>query len=248
MAETQEVGAMWNDKSSMVTLNGSAVSESAVSEQLVDCRFAHVASHGFFSDSNVESIFRVDLRKISAFEGATNLGLGQWSIASRNPLLLSGLVLSGANLDVRKDDLGIPIGQDGILTGEEIASLDLRNLDLVTLSACDTGLGDVAAGEGVFGLQRAFHQAGARSVIASLWKVDDNATKVLMVEFYKNLWQKKMSKAEALRQAQISMIKNYDPKSQKLRGLGDKSVKVDPKSKSLSPRFWAAFQLSGDWR
>ncbi len=80
---------------------------------------------------------------------------------------MTGIVLAGANLGPEKDDLGIPTSDDGILTAEEIVGLDLLNLELVTLSACETGLGDVAAGEGVMGLQRALHQAGARSVIAS---------------------------------------------------------------------------------
>src|SRR5205814_5061847 len=95
---------------------------------------------------------------------------------ARNPLVLSGLVLAGANLPPRPDSLGIAQGDGGILTAEAVASLPLVNLELAVLSACETGLGEVAGGEGVFGLQRAFHLAGARTVIASLWKIDDTAT------------------------------------------------------------------------
>ena len=81
-----------------------------------------------------------------------------------------------------------------ILTAEAIAGLDLQRLELAVLSACETGLGEVAAGEGVFGLQRAFHQAGCRNVVASLWTMDDQATTVLMRLFYEELWQKHRSR------------------------------------------------------
>jgi CHAT domain-containing protein len=167
-------------------------------------------------------------------------------------------VLAGANLEPAKDELGLPTGEDGILTAEEIAGLDLHATELVTLSACETGLGDVAAGEGVFGLERALHQAGARTVIASLWKVDDNAAQALMVEFYKNLWEKKLPKLEALRQAQLRMILDYHPSAGQLRGAGsarpiDADALREARSRlnhaeRLPPFYWAAFTLSGDWR
>ncbi len=113
-------------------------------------------------------------------------------------MLLSGLVLSGANAEPERDENDVPLDDDGILTAEEVVGLDLKNTELVVLSACETGLGDVAEGEGVFGLQRAFHQAGVRTVIASLWKVDDAATRSLMIAFYRNLLEKKMGRLEAL--------------------------------------------------
>ena len=93
--------------------------------------------------------------------------------------------------------------------------------------------------------------------MASLWKVDDDATLTLMTEFYTNLWQKKMSKLDALREAQLAMLRGYNPQTGGLpRGLGSKSVPLDPNKKAesastakrLDPRYWAAFQLSGDWR
>lgn len=102
----------------------------------------------------------------------------------------------------------------------------------------------MAGGEGVFGLQRAFHMAGAHSVIASLWKVDDQVTQELMKRFYHNLWQKKMGKLEALRQAQLSILKEANS------GLGDRGPgnkqRIRTKSGRAHPRLWAAWVLSGD--
>ncbi len=228
---------------------GATATEANVARALSHSRYAHLATHGFFAAPDVKNLFDIDLRAESLFETTHSQRSG--TLAGRNPLLLSGLVVACANLPPEKNELGIPTGEDGVLTAEEIAGLDLRDTELVTLSACETGLGDVAAGEGVFGLQRAFHQAGARSVIASLWKVDDAATRALMVEFYKNLWQKKLGKLQALRAAQLKMIHHYDAKSGEVRGLGNKPVKLiasDNKPNKLPPFYWAAFQLSGDWR
>ena len=124
----------------------------------------------------------------------------------------SGLLFAGANSaldpEKRKD---IPEGvDDGILTAKEISRLDFKGLDLVVLSACQTGLGEVT-GEGVFGLQRGFKKAGAQTIVMSLWKVDDNATKDLMIEFYKNLVAGK-SKREAFIAAQNVVRQKYkDP-------------------------------------
>ena len=97
-----------------------------------------------------------------------------------NPLLLSGLALAGAN---RRAAAG-PDEDDGILTAEEVASLNLQGTEWAVLSACDTGLGEIKAGEGVFGLRRAFQIAGARTVIMSLWSVDDRATRPWMRALY----------------------------------------------------------------
>jgi CHAT domain-containing protein len=99
----------------------------------------------------------------------------------------------------------------------------------------------------VLGLQRAFQLAGAKSCVTSLWKVDDTATQVLMTEFYTNLWQKKLGKLEALRQAQLTMLKHFDPVQKKLRGL-DLPADAANGPERGSPFYWAAFVLSGDWR
>ena len=76
-----------------------------------------------------------------------------------------------------------------MITAEEVEGLDLHGCDLAVLSACDTGRGKVAGGQGAMGLQRAFHQAGARTAVTSLWRIDDDDTKRLMAMFYNNLWQ-----------------------------------------------------------
>jgi CHAT domain-containing protein len=159
-------------------------------------------------------------------------------------------VLAGANRTPE------PGQDDGILTAAEVAALNLDGLELAVLSACETGLGAVAGGEGILGLQRAFQVAGARTSVTSLWRVDDAATQALMSEFYKNLWEKKLGKLQALRQAQLAMLERYDPVNGTLRGPGEhRPVErpVKPKDeagpgKRLPPFYWAAFVLSGDWR
>ena len=132
----------------------------------------------------------------------------------------SGLLFSGCNHAIRHEQ--VPDGvEDGILTAQEISTLDLRGLDLVVLSACQTALGDIASGEGVFGLQRGFKKAGAKTIIMSLWKVDDEATRILMVELYKNLMSGK-NKQQSLKDAQKS-LREYD------------------NGKYNKPEYWASF-------
>jgi CHAT domain-containing protein len=154
--------------------------------------------------------------------------------------------------------------EDGILTAEEVQSLDLRGTELVVLSACQTGLGSRGRfGQGVLGLQRAFHTAGARAVVASLWKVDYAATTVLMEQFYTNLWSKKLPKLEALRQAQLTVLNNpglvttrraglakqrgIDEKPDKLPD-GGRVASTGARAERSDPVHWAAFVLSGDVR
>ena len=165
--------------------------------------------------------------------------------AAISPLVLSGLVFAGAN---RPDLPG-----RGLLTGEALVGLDLSGLDLAVLSACDTGLGDVAGGEGVFGLQKAFHLAGCKDVVASLWKVEDDATAALMTLFYRGLWVENLSPAEALRKAQLTIYRNphWIPALARLRTADfaetdlPKAAEPTEKGRTASTRQWAAFTLSG---
>jgi CHAT domain-containing protein len=137
-------------------------------------------------------------------------------------LTRSGLVMSGANHILEDEELPDNV-EDGILTAKEISDVDLRGLDLVVLSACQTGLGDISQGEGVFGLQRGFKKAGANSILMSLWEVDDKATQILMTQFYKNLLSGQ-SKRLALLSAQ-------------------KHLREIEGGKYDKPRYWAAFIL-----
>jgi CHAT domain-containing protein/Tfp pilus assembly protein PilF len=222
-------------KGSPVTdLRKRAATKASVRKALSEVRYAHLATHGFFAEESVKSA--VGEQKPDAFFGRE--GVTGW-----HPLLLSGIVLSGANKEPKESE------EDGILTALEVSELELPRLELVVLSACETGLGKSAGGEGLLGLQRAFQVAGARTVIASLWKVDDRATQALMAEFYKEAWNEKsaISKAEALRRAQLALLKGTIAGG-KLRGLGKTSEKLPKGEVRLPPLYWAAFVLSGDWR
>jgi CHAT domain-containing protein len=238
-------------------LDQAKATESALRAEMPRSRFVHLATHGFFAGRKFRSVLQRgddDIDNTQGFSGASD---DPQLLARRNPLVLSGVVLAGANTPPATNQWGAPTGDDGILTAEEVVDLDPHNTEMVVLSACETGLGEVAGGEGVFGLQRAFHLAGARTVVASQWKVDDAATRVLMELFYRNLWEAKMGKLEALRQAQLAMIAHYSPREGRLRGAGP-VVHVTPKdlvdarrqSKTglLPPFHWAGFALSGDWR
>ena len=115
---------------------------------------------------------------------------------------------------------------------EEISWLDLSNVDLVVLSSCETGLGTPQGGEGMIGLRRTIRQAGARTVISSLWNVGDESTSELMQNFYIHLWLEGKGKLEALRSAQLDLLKQN---------------RIQYKGKGL-PSTWGAFVLDGDWR
>ena len=162
-------------------------------------KMLHIATHGFYEPESKQNSFTDFLS--GSKNNKEDLSL------SRSGLLLAGAA-SAIDPEKRKQ---IPEGvDDGILTAKEISRLDFKGLDLVVLSACQTGLGEVTS-EGVFGLQRGFKKAGARTIVMSLWKVDDNATKDLMTEFYKNLVQCK-SKHEAFVLAQDFVRQKYqDP-------------------------------------
>jgi CHAT domain-containing protein/tetratricopeptide (TPR) repeat protein len=174
----------------------------------------HVATHGFFLPNAT-----VETQVSSKKDTAASL-YDTPAVVGSNPLLRSGLALAGANERQGGN------GEDGILTALEAAGLNLWGTKLVVLSACETGVGDVQNGEGVYGLRRAFVLAGADSEMMSLWKVDDEATRDLMSGFYKDL-KRGLGRSEALRQVQLAMLKTADHQH---------------------PFFWAAFILSGDWR
>jgi CHAT domain-containing protein len=208
--------------------------KSKVTGELEHYRFIHFATHGFFyRDLIAASNARFATTPPATFGDSRSYGHG--TLSRLYPGLMSGLALSGANAPTAD------VFDNGILTAYEVSSLDLRRAELVVLSACETALGDFVRGEGQMSLQWAFHLAGAKSCVASLWSVPDSATQRLMVRFYKNLWNRKMPKLEALREAQIWMIRDRSNRGLQL----DDGAELQ---QALPPRYWAAFTLSGDWR
>jgi CHAT domain-containing protein len=184
--------------------------ESAL-RQLRGPRLLHIATHGFFLQETDESM-------TLAARSSDDLRLGKWAARVPNPLLRSGLALAGANQGKSGDD-------DGVLTAMEAASLDLWGTKLVVLSACDTGVGEVRNGDGVYGLRRALVLAGAETQLMSLWPVSDASTSELMIGYYKAL-QQGQGRSEALRQAQLQLLQ---------------------KSDRQHPFYWASFIQSGEW-
>jgi CHAT domain-containing protein len=135
----------------------------------------------------------------------------------------SFLVLANAN----RSNSSTESGQDGFWTGLEIASLDLDETQLVVLSACKTGLGQSREGEGLEGMKRGFWRAGARTLVVTLWEINDKASVEFMSAYYNALLAPEgITKSEALRQAQLHMLKESDSKN---------------------PLYWGAFLSSGDW-
>jgi CHAT domain-containing protein len=251
--EAEKVAALAGKDWPRCERSGAEASTARLLADLPKARWAHLATHGFFADAALRSVLQLDPKLFEGPGGADRAAPG-----ARNPLVLSGLVLAGANRRWRAGPGELLHTDGGILTAEAIAGLPLQRLELAVLSGCETGLGEVAGGEGAYGLQRAFHLAGARTVVASLWKLDDHATQALMTEFYRNLWVRRLGKLEALRQAQLTMLREYDARAGRLRGSGGGRRPVDPAKfaratdgsapASAPPLYWAGFQLSGDWR
>ncbi len=163
-------------------------------------RILHLATHGFFLPDQQRDLNREGRGlgfDFGEFSGGQD-GLGRLSgPMMENPMLRSGLALAGANTWLKA---GNPPeeAEDGLLTAEDVTGLDLLATELVVLSACETGLGQVHVGEGVFGLRRAFVLAGAKTLVMSLWKVPDEPTRELMEDFYGRLLAGQ-GRAEALR-------------------------------------------------
>jgi CHAT domain-containing protein len=202
-----------------VRLTGAAATESAFKSHAAGHRIIHVATHGFFLGGRCQSTLQQGAPSASAAASAR--------VARENPLVLSGLVLAGANhRNVAADDQ-----EDGILTAEEVAALNLTGVEWAVLSGCDTGGGEVRSGEGVFGLRRAFQLAGARTVIMSLWPVEDQPTRAWMANLYESRWMRQRSSAEAVRDASGAVLRE-----RRAKGL------------SAHPFHWAAFVAAGDWR
>ena len=186
-----------------VVLRGNAASERATAAAMGSARLIHFATHGYFSADPLLPD-GASLGEDGVVPAQTSSGFKVRS--SRNPLLRSGLILSGANRESRFEPGTIRIA-DGILTAEELSWFDLSRTELIVLSACETALGSAVRGEGTFGLERAFLLAGARTVVDSLWKIDDDITASLMKKFYEAAMVKKLPKLVALREAQLYVLR-----------------------------------------
>ncbi len=199
---------------------GSDASEERFKKEAQGSRVIHLATHGYF----LEGACQAEVPEES-FESRSGLGRDAGYVGE-NPLLLSGLFFAGANLHGEgADSLRC---EDGILTAYEVSGMNLEGTELVVLSACETGLGRVEEGEGVYGLRRAFQMAGARTVVSALWPVPDEATAEMMSHLYD---RGRESLPEAMRKIQLKTIKE-------LRRHGE----VD------HPFTWAGFIALGDWR
>jgi CHAT domain-containing protein/tetratricopeptide (TPR) repeat protein len=229
LKEVNEVSHLWaastvsNAEGSRV-LVGREASEPTLKQDAHRYRVLHFATHGFFLRDTCPPA-PAGTRAVGGLVDMSNPQVARLTV--ENPLLLSGLALAGAN---HRQAAG-PAEDDGILTAEEVASLDLGRVEWAVLSACDTGLGLIKAGEGVFGLRRAFQIAGARTVIMSLWSVEDDSTRLWMHALYESRLQRNLSTAEAMREASLSVLRAR-------RAAGQSTI----------PFFWAAFVAAGDWR
>jgi CHAT domain-containing protein len=182
-----------------ILLTKKETTKAALFEVAPGKRYVHLATHGWFAPESVRSIAD------ASSADSTRLSLED-RIIGLAPMTLCGLALAGANRG--RDSLGrVP----GILTAEELCSLDLSECELAVLSACETNVGIRRAGQGVQSLQAALYTGGARTSITSLWKVDDAATRRLFEIFYTRLWNEKLGKAEALWQAKLALRNEGHP-------------------------------------
>jgi CHAT domain-containing protein len=177
----------------------------------------HISTHGYYwSESTFDSQKNQNKIRVADKDLMTE---------EDKALVRSGLYFAGVNTTLSGEKIPIYL-DDGILTAQEISELDLRGTEIVVLSACQTGLGDLK-NDGVFGLQRGFKKAGVKSILMSLWKVDDNATELLMVEFYRN-YLSGMDKTQSLRNAQKHVREYTDFQGNKIYE---------------NPYYWAGFVL-----
>jgi len=207
--EIENISKVLSSRGYRFAKNTDAKATETAIKQVDNPKLLHIATHGYFLEDN-----QLDKEKV--------FGVSSES-ARDNPLLRSGILLAGAAKVVDKDQAAsLESSNNGVLTAYEAMNLSLGKTDLVVLSACETAVGDVKAGEGVYGLQRAFLAAGANTLIMSLWKVDDAATQELMTSFYNN-WLRYGNKKSAFKKAQLTL-----------------------KNKYKDPYYWGAFVLIGE--
>lgn len=211
LAEIDSIRSMLENHLKINYFSQENASEENFKKNAAQSSFLHIATHGFFYP-DPELIQKETYKEESTQEldfrgGGTSYGI--WNIVSnKNPLMRSGIALAGAN-DMWNRDIYAE-GEDGVLTAQEVTTLNLRKTDLVVLSACETGLGDIKGNEGVYGLQRAFKMAGVKNLIMSLWQVPDEETAEFMIRFYSKLFVLKDIRL-AFSETQKEMSEKYDP-------------------------------------
>jgi CHAT domain-containing protein len=255
--EITEVTSLWSgaagagEEAAALALTGASASETAFKMDAPGKRVVHVATHGFFLGGECPSALERGPEGERGFGAVAAAGMsapgeagtGEEAVAEpagiekavgattqpegENPLVLSGLAFAGAN---NREHAG-PEEDDGILTAQEIAAMDLSSVEWAVLSACDTGVGEIRAGEGVFGLRRAFQVAGADTLIMSLWSVEDESARRWMKALYEGRLTKGMDTAEAVRNASLTVLND-----RREQGLSD------------HPAHWAGFVAAGDWK
>jgi CHAT domain-containing protein len=217
-AEGERIAALlgvssWQDRDAL---------EGRLKQKCRSPRILHLATHGFFLQDQPHHLQGMGW-EFTVLDGGAE-GCDRLSgPLPENPLLRSGLALAGANTWLQHDSLPEE-AEDGLLTAEDVTGLDLLDTELVVLSACETGLGQVHTGEGVFGLQRAFILAGAKTLVMSLWAVPDEATDLLMEAFYQR-------------------ILSGQPRAEALRGA-QQALRAQPRYSN--PLYWGAFVCLGD--
>jgi CHAT domain-containing protein len=216
-AEIQDIAKIWGNQDDVLILSGRAATKTALTNSIVGRKVVHLATHGFFLGSGCEPTMP-RTRGVGGVVSAT-------PVPTDNPLLLAGLALAGVNTLSRTSQA------NGILNAEEIAGLNLQGTEWAVLSACDTGLGQITAGEGVFGLRRALQIAGVRTIIMSLWSVEDRSTRDWMKALYEARLTKQLDTPQSVRAASIQVLED-----RRKRGL------------TTHPFYWAAFVAAGDWR
>jgi CHAT domain-containing protein/Tfp pilus assembly protein PilF len=234
--EAENIAALWKQSSAgsgaqimrgaavqpggeLLQMTGADASPEAFEQSAPGKRVLHVATHGFFLEGSCESAVQRRLDPGKRDESVS-------PATAENPLLLSGLAFAGANrrTSATTDET------DGILTAEEIAGINLEGVDWAVLSACDTGVGEIKVGEGVFGLRRAFQVAGAKTVIMSLWPVEDETTRQWMETLYREHFLNGKDTGESVQAASLQILRQRRAKHQ-----------------STHPFYWGAFIAAGDW-
>lgn len=207
-------------------------------------RWLHIATHGVYESRDDSFVNELSAKQAGDImkQGVNPLAIG--GIGSHHPALFAMLAFANAN------QLPEEGRDDNVLRAIEVAESELGQVDLVVLSACQTGLGRVADGEGLLGFQRSFQVAGARSTVATLWSVHDLGTRLLMERFYESMLDAKAphSRVEALRAAQIWMIRHGRPALNDALKAQRSNPLPGPATARLPAYYWAAFVLSGDWR